>query len=359
MSRLSGVFQKPESRMKAVLIMLAVVVLAGLCFILFENKRNREIYLDMYRDRQQVYTGQLEKQLVHLVAEGADEAAVCSWLSEQAEVSANSWSFCARGELVLFAKDKKTTENLREEKKWDEFLRRIESQDAIVTMIENKQSGYTLGTITAESYALTQGGVQQHEIYLELLFAILVMLAAMAIIGVTAKLNQVEKNLSQTSHVMRRQNRKLEKSGEKQLTGEEAASEPEQETQEFYDSELIRMFLKKSEDEALMPMQILFANITMESRYYTRKEIFDALGKLKEFLGSTHVIGEIRKGSFVVLMYRTTKEQAALIVKNYEESMRQVTDSGRLPMQLSVVEVTEERPAQQVYEDYLKGGDET
>lgn len=355
MSRLSRVFEKPESRMRAVLVMLAVIILASAGFLVFENKRNRETYLSMYQSGQYSYTEQLGYRLEQLLSEGAGEAEIASWLSEEAEVSANSWSFCARGDEILFAKDKKTTETLREDKDRDVFLKKINSQDAVVTMVRDKQEEYEIGTITAESYALTQGGVQQHEIYMILLFAILCMLAVMAVIGVTAKLNQVEKNLKSTSKAMKRQNIKLERTGEQKLSGEEAAPEPEQGGQEFYDSELIRMFLKKSDEDALMPMQILFARIVMERRYYARQEIFDALDKLKQFLRSSHVIGEIKKGCFVVLMYRTTKEDAAEIVRKYEESLREDASEHLTPMELSLTEVLDGQPALQIYEDFLKG----
>ncbi len=354
MSRLSRVFEKPESRMKAVLVTLAVIILASAGFLVFENKRNRETYLGMYQDRQHNYTEQLGYRLEQILTEGAGKDAIVSWLSEEAEVSANSWSFCVRGDEVLFAKDKKTTETLREDKDWDVFQKQIYSQDAVVTMVSTEQGEYVIGTITAESYALTQGGVQQHEIYMILLFSVLCMLAVMAVIGVTAKLNQVDKNLKSTSKVMKRQNIKLERTGEEKLSGEEAAPEPEQEVQEFYDSELIRMFLKKSDEDALMPMQILFARIVMESRYYARQEIFDALGKLKQFLRSSHVIGEMKKGSFVVLMYRTTQEEAAEIVRNYKESLKQNESEHLTPMELSLAEVPDGQHALQVYEDYLK-----
>ena len=125
----------------------------------------------------------------------------------------------------------------------------------------------------------------------------------------------------------------------------------------LYDAELIRLFLKKSDDPALLPMQLLFANIVMESRYYARQEIFDTLGQLKQFLGRTHVVGEMKKGCFIVLMYQTSPEEAQSVIDRYRSWIRDNGDEARTRMELSVCEVTEDRSALQVCEDYLQGGE--
>lgn len=357
MKWLSGLFKRADSRMKAVILLVGIVVLASLCFLLYENKRNRESYLRMYEERQQSYTELLKNGLEQIVSAGADESAVRSWFSEKAEVSANSWAFCLKGESVLFAKDEQTTETLREMEKKDVFLQQIESQDAFVTMAAGPD-GYVAGVITAKSYALTQGQVQQHEIYLYLLWAIVMMAGVMSVIGLTAKFNGAEKKLGAVSSAMRRQNRKLENRAQQEIEEiEEDEPVAEQDSGSLYDADLIHLFLKKSDDKALFPMQILFASIVMESRYYARQEIFDALGELKQFLGRTHVVGEMKKGCFIVLMYRTLPEEAQSVIDQYETWIRQNGNGEQTKMQLSVFEVTEAHSALQVCEEYLQKGE--
>lgn len=358
MNRLAGLFKKPDTRMKAVVVMLAVLALAGLCFIVQENKNNREFYLQTYRQMQQSYTEQLGNQLEELVASGKDETEIITWFSEKAEVSANSWMFWIRGDEVVYAKDRQTTDSLREARKKDTFLADLDGQEGIVTTV-TVQTGQAniIGTITAESYALSRAKLQQHEIYLYLFSGIFVMLAVMAVIGLTGKLNVTENALLETEGKMKKQNIKLERSGEQKMIGQpDSHPEAEYEGHDFYDSELIQMFLKKSGDEALMPMQILFADIVMESRYYSRQEIFGALEHLRRFLGKTHVLGEIKKGSFVVLMYRTTYEEAVRIMEQCEESLSQSGGDVPIQMEVSVAEVTEGRRAADVYEERVKGG---
>lgn len=183
------------------------------------------------------------------------------------------------------------------------------------------------------------------------------MAGVMTVIGLTAKWNQAEKKLTAVSSAMRRQNRKLERRAGQEDDEDEPEPVMEQDSANLYDADLIQLFLKKSDDPALLPMQLLFANIVMESRYYARQEIFETLGELKQFLGRTHVVGEMKKGCFIVLMYRTSPEEAQSVVDQYGSWIQENGDGARTKMELSVYEVTEERSALQVCEDYLQKGE--
>lgn len=359
MSRLAHLFKKPDTRMKAILVSLVVIVFAAVFFIVHENQVHREKYLEVYRMEQLAYTGQLANQLEPLMTDEAGDDLLVSCMAEICEVSANHWSFLCRGEEVLFAKDVKTTGNLREEKKKSSFMDTVQGQNAVLTMVEKEFGGtdYVIGTITDENYALSKGGVKQHEIYLYLVVGIFIMLAVMAIIGLTAKLNQVERTLQNTSDALQRQNIKLERAGEETVLLEQKEDVPiEKENQNFYDSDLIRMFLSKSDDAALMPMQILFIDLIMESRYYSRKEIFDVMEGVRKFLGPTHVTGEIQKGRFVVLMYRTSAEEAQNILEQCRTYAERKKEENGIRLNMHIAEVKEGKNALAVYEEGWKRG---
>ncbi len=95
----------------------------------------------------------------------------------------------------------------------------------------------------------------------------------------------------------------------------------------------------------------------MESRYYTRQEIFDALGQLKQFLGRTHVVGEMKKGCFIILMYRTLPEEVQSVMDQYETWVRLNGAGEQTKLQLSVHEVTKAHSALQIWEEYLQKGE--
>lgn len=361
MNRLAHLYKTPETRMKAVIVSLVVIVLAAAFFIVHENQAHREDYLEVYRAEQLVYTEQLANQLELLMPDGTGEVSAVSWMAENCEVSANRFSFLFREEEVLFAKDTKTTENLREEKKKSAFMDTIEGQDAVLTMAEKELGGihYVVGTITDENYALSRGGIKQHEIYCYLVFGIFILLAVMAVIGLTAKLNKVESILQNTSETLQKQNIKLERASEEAVLPEQKdEAEVEKGNQNFYDSDLIRMFLNKSGDAALMPMQILYIDLIMESRYYSRKEIFDVMEGVKRFLRPTHVTGEIQKGRFVVLMYRTSKEEAQDILKQCQSFTDREKEKNGIRLKMYLAEVKEGEDPLAVYEEGWKHGDE-
>lgn len=361
MARLTEVFRTPHIRMKAVTITLVIIVLASVLFVIYENRNNRIQYLNMYREKQTEYVRQLGNELDYLVPLGLTDAELTSYFGDNAEVSGNSWMFLCRGEEVVFAKDQTTTDSLREAKDKEIFLEQIKEQDVIFISLVKQINGtsYLVGTVTDEYHALTRGNVIQHEIYIYLVMGVFVMLATMAIMAGTAKLNRVEKELEKTYDTLRRQNIKLEKSEDCISTEPDSGdiiSMEQRESQEIYDAGLIQMFLKKSNDAALMPMQILFTNIVMESRYYSRQEIFDVLEKLKKFLKPSHITGEIMKGRFVVLMYRTDYEEAVCIMNRFREYYEANRTDHSIQFDMYVMEVKEGRTAMDVYAEGLKRG---
>lgn len=351
-------YQTPKTRMRAVVVTLAVIVLAGVFFVINENQSNRLYYLETYEQKQQEYTRQLGNQVEMLVLAGTGEQELAEYFVNHAEVSGNSWMFVCRDSEVLFAKDQTTTERLGAFKEKDHFLEDIKGQNLITTTVEQEIKGtvYLTGTVTDEYYALTQGKVLQHEIYIYLVMGILIMLGVMAVICVTAKLNQVQRERHDISKTLQKQNRKLEESESRQIlvteTGELAATESES---GYYDEELIRMFLQKSDEQELMPMQLLFARIVMEERYYSRQEIFDVMEELKRFLHRSHVIGEIGKGIFVVLMYQTSYETAEDIAEKFTKQME--SQNANQQIRLWIMEVKEGKTALEVYEEGLKKGE--
>lgn len=358
MMKLKQVYQNPQTRMKAVIIALVIVVLVSGGFILWENTNSQNYFVEVYQSQQQKYTNQLANQLELAASAGMNETELVTCFEERVEVSGSSWSFLCRDDIVLFAKDQKTTETLRESKDRTTFLENIEEQNLIFTSAVKRLDGnmYMVGTVTDKNYALSKGQIPQHEIHLYLLLAILIILGVMSIIGITSKLNQIERELLDTSDILQRQNQKLEKAGEELADSaeEEVAVAEESAEKNFYDSDLIRMFLKKSNDVALMPMQIMFIDIIMENRYYSRQEIFDVVTGLKAYLKDTHVTGEIRRGSFVVLMYKTTYEEAIEIQKQSEIYGQQVKKEKEICLRVRVLEVKDGAKAEAVYEEGLK-----
>lgn len=349
LKQLKKLYKDPQIRMPFVITILVLVAAAAGFLIIFESRSNREYYLAVYENNQKLYTEQLAEQVELLMMEGKNDSEVILYLEENAEVSANSWSFICKDKEILFAKDQKTTANLRTAKKKDVFMGQMASQDLILTTSARVLNGnvYMIGTVTDRTYALELGNVPEHEIYLYMIYAAFIMAAVMAIIGIVAKLNYIEKNFLDTSRTLRRQNRKLEQAEVFADAVEKHMDVPARDGENLYDSELIRLFLQKSDDEGLRPLQIAFVDLIMENRYYSRQEMLDVLEGIKKFIGTTHVLGERKKGSLVILMYRTSRESAEDIVRQYQEYVK---NQKSVPVRIRLVEVKEGQKAIDAYE---------
>lgn len=357
MSKISNVFQKPKTRMRSIIVVLVILVAAAVLFILYENQTIRSSYLSVYLDRQDNYTNQLSYELESLIQDDKTEAQIIDYFGNHAEVSGNSWMYVAKENTVLFAKDKSTTESLLKDREKDVLVKQLEEQNALLSSKELQIDNvtYTVGAVTDIDYALTKGNIVQQQIYNTLFVTIILMLSIMALIGVVAKLNRRENELFDTKETLRTQNMKLERTGELAATAEEFQAQPELEEREFYDEELIRLFLSKSNDESLHPMQILFSSIVMTDRYYSKKEIFTIMNSIKSVIGRKHVMGEIKKGSFVVLMYQTNHEEAEKILELAKEKLASLNVDSSIQMKMNVLEVEQNMSALDVFERGIRG----
>lgn len=68
--------------------------------------------------------------------------------------------------------------------------------------------------------------------------------------------------------------------------------------------------LQKSDDEALKPIHYMFIHLDMMDRYYSRQEIFHFMRKIRSGLYQNEIMGEVKKGFFVILIYRLDEQQA-------------------------------------------------
>ncbi len=346
-------FKNSRTRMPAVVILLVILISAGTFYVVAEMEDNRDSYLAAAKIRQKEYTRQLANQLELVVQDGLTEDEIRQYFAEHAEVSGSSWMFLCRGGQVIFAKDMSTTEGLRESKEKDVFLKNLRSQNVILTEREYGTNGshYLIGVVADREYILQQGNVIKHKIYMYLAVTALAMLAVMAVLVLTAALNKMERKQKMTEKNLYVQNQKLEQTGEALKISKKAESITEnKEVTGYYDTKLIEMFLRKSEDPALYPMQIMFVDMVMGERYYSRDEIFKVMEGIKKHLGKYHITGEIQKGRFVVLMYRTEPEAAGNIRQQIEKYFAGQENADKL-----IVRICEVKEGDTPFDVYEKG----
>lgn len=122
------------------------------------------------------------------------------------------------------------------------------------------------------------------------------------------------------------------------LTKEEVTGIIKSERAEFYNIYTIKMLLQKSEDKELQPLQMIFVNVVMGHRYYTKDQIFNAMEMIQHQLRPVEVMGEIRRGRFVILAYRTSAETARKRVRKLEEICKSIEKTEGFTITCQLVE---------------------
>nr|MCR5796415.1 hypothetical protein [Eubacterium sp.] len=276
MKYLFGSFTNYHTRMRVVLLTILLFVSAFAGYFLFENDRLKEQYMEIYMSRQQVYTEGLADQL-ELVIEnkGNMNSTLASYFAEHAEVSGNTYMFLCKDENIIFVKDELSTQKLLKTKTRSDLMESLRAMDPVITETTRNigENKYFIGTVTDRDIVYYNGHITQHITYLYLMLCIIGLIATAAVIAFTAALNKADKKYESTYKDLQKKNLTIQEREDEMLGIEEHNDIIENEREakqhinliksnnEYYDAGMIEIFLRKSDDEKLYPMQILFAEV--------------------------------------------------------------------------------------------------
>jgi hypothetical protein len=74
----------------------------------------------------------------------------------------------------------------------------------------------------------------------------------------------------------------------------------------------------------------------MREKYFSKDELFDIMGNFKKQLKSNEIIGEVRKGLFVILLYRYNADEVESRLLDLEKTREDIfiRDSVRVSLRL-------------------------
>ncbi|MCR5797981.1 MAG: hypothetical protein K6G63_08730 [Eubacterium sp.] len=355
MSKFFGFFTSRKTRMVAVLISVFAAMIISTVFVIVQNNRSKTEYINVYEKKQQEYLRQILNQVENLKYSGKSDEEVVEYLYTKAETSGANWLFIIKGDDVIMARDVKTLSGIKpEERKREIFLRSISEADYVMVSRDEVFNGftYTFGAVTDREYALDQGEMLVHEIYIYIAFAVIIMASIMAILWLTSRLNRVETRLHKVRKTLKEQNEKLDnlestKNDQVEVVDEKAFKY----NKTFHEVAIIETFLKKSDDVKLRPLSIITCKILMENRYYKRDEIFDAIECIRKYADKKTIIGEIRKGFFIVLLYKTDENYARHKLKTFDDELASFMQDKDMNYELKLYEDKPDmRPLERYYE---------
>ena len=322
-SWIKKLYTSPNRRIFSISVTVILFIMIFMGCICYELLQNREEVIQAYEDNQEDYL-QLLSYNIRSIQETGEDADVLTFLQEQTVSSGERFFVYTRGSEVLWAKNENTTNTLGKYSEITEFWKMIQAQDVVVDTVSwtNGQEEYTINVVSDPDSILDQTSTNKHGYYIVIATGLVSVVLLCLLITLLESWNRAEKNLKGTRKELDRRNRKLEKvtsnagnmeldrDAEDEIAKNIYVHDRYDSSREFYDNNFLRIMLQKSDDEALKPLHYMFIHLDMMDRYYSRQEIFHFMRKIRSRLHQNEVMGEVKKGFFVILLYRLDEQQA-------------------------------------------------
>ena len=337
--RIKRMYTSIRYRMISISISVVVFIAVMLAAILIELSNNQEQYMVMYREGQQQVVSQLADTLRYMTDGGTDDAGLVTYLSENVAASGSRFFVLVKGSDVLFAKNDITTKCLGSLNTKDALYESLQTQSVNVlsTTFEHEGQTYEIAEFYDVDTVKSEADLNKHQYYILLAVAIMGMVLVSLLVTMLGSWNRTEKQLKCAEKELDIRNEKMEQisqetgtlTGDKTdlLTKEEVTGIIKSKRAEFYNIYTIKMLLQKSEDEELKPLQMILVNVVMGNQYYTKDQIFNAMERIQHHLRPVEVMGEIRRGRFVILAYRTPVETARKRIREIEAICKEIEEN--------------------------------
>ena len=366
-NRIKRMYTSIRYRMISISISVVVFIAVMLVAILIELSNNQEQYTTMYRDSQQQVVTQLADTLHYMKESGAADEELVTYLSENVEASGSRFFVLTKAEDVLFAKNDITTKCLGSLSRKDALYKSLRTQavSELSSTFDQDGSTYEITEFCDMDTVKIEGNLNKHQYYILLTTAIMGLVLVSLLVTMLGYWNRTEKQLKGAEKELDIRNEKMEQisqetgtlTGDKTdlLTKEEVTGIIKSKRAEFYNIYTIKMLLQKSEDEELQPLQMILVNVVMGNRYYTKDQIFNAMERIQQQLRPVEVMGEIRRGRFIILAYRTPVEIARKRVRMMEDICKSIEETEGFTITCQLIE-EDGRKAIERFEEYQMEG---
>ncbi len=348
--RIKRMYTSLRYRMVSISVSVIIFIAVMIAAMLVELYNNQEQYISMYQKEQQRYLELLADDFSYRLANGQKQEEIVSYLANDVEASGSRFFVLTCKDTVLFAKNDITTKCLGSLKDKTEFYTSIQKQDVMVekTSFTGGGNAYELAVVSDVYSVKMEGDLNKHRYYMLLAVAIMGLVLVSLLVTLLGYWNRTEKKLNGAEKELDIRNEKIEKisqetgmlTGDKTdlLTKEEVTGIIKSEKAEFYNIYTIKMLLQKSEDAELKPLQIILVKVVMGNRYYTKDQIFNAMGRIQQGLRPVEVMGEVKRGHFVILAYRTPVAVAKTRIREITEICRVIEKEEGFAIQCRLLE---------------------
>ena len=301
--------------LKATLFFVVLVFASGIYLTGRELLENQKSYLESLSNQQGYFVDQLQEQMRYMLENGAETPELVQYLSENVQASGKRWVFFAIGNRLVFAKNETTTNDLEELAYWYTFMDYVENQEDMLVKyntFDYLNKTYRTGLVYSKSAALNEDFISRHNIYTIMVNSIALLALLSLMLGAMISLAGIKKKLRQAEASITEKNAQIESLMEstKNIRSIEMPEEMEANFQKVYDGSFLCEFLERSNDPALFPICFLGISILMGREYFSREQILHYIKPIEGFLSPRYILGEIGRGQFVAILYRTNFAEA-------------------------------------------------
>lgn len=290
-------------------IILFIAVIGTLYFL--NDELERTDIINAYRNQQAEELAVMRSVIIHLYDDPSGADKVNLYLSSFPASGSRFLVYVVNGEVV-FAKNTDVTSTLGSFRSKTEFFKAIEEDDlCIVTDYFNVQGrDCELTVVSTEDLIFDNLGYETTNYYSFVIVAILMITLLIMVEYTVIAWDRVEKKYGTASEELKKRNSELEVISQSMSDSDNGSSilDPDgianEGSVEFYNVYTMKALLEKSDDPELLPLHMIKIQVDMTKRNFSRDTMYQYMGKVKDSLTGYEVMGEIKKGLFLIYIFR-------------------------------------------------------
>jgi hypothetical protein len=312
-----------------------------------ELYNNQSYAVENYEKREERLVDQISQVLMLMLNNGAQDAELAEYMAGL-EASGARFYVLSNEDTIIFAKNAVTSANLGNLSDSSLFFDSLQGQELTIQSASFKcELGEYRVYLIEDMYTVKSDlDLTRHFYYILMYTVILCFVVVALLISLLGYIRDIRKKLDAAQKELFERNEEMEK-----LSMEFSANEGDKtdiegrnvgngivssDALEFYNVYTIKMLLEKSVDPELKSVSIIFAELDMREKYFSKDELFDIMGNFKKQLKSNEIIGEVRKGLFVILLYRYNADEVESRLLDLEKTREDIfiRDSVRVSLRL-------------------------
>lgn len=203
--------RKSPRRIIISLISVLVVAILGAVVLSIILNGLSGTYTDTIELHQQEYCGQICDTVSMMYESGCTDEEVAGYMEEHIEASGSRWAFLYNNNKIIFVKNMSVTKQM-EGRTGDSLMSELIAQNVIITTESfNNKYHYIVGIVSDREQLLYTGGISEFQIYIMLLFAVIILFATGAVVALAGVWGKSDSKLDDVKQELRQRNEDFEK----------------------------------------------------------------------------------------------------------------------------------------------------